>query len=111
MSNRAKRWTSEHHGDGIRFHCPGCNEWHSVKTNSLDHPSWSWNGSLELPTLQPSILVTYNGPDAGQTDAEGFTAPPAVCHSFVTDGKIAYCADSTHHLSGQTVDLPDWDDE
>jgi hypothetical protein len=26
----------------------------------------------------------------------------------VTDGRIQFLSDSTHKLSGQTVDLPDW---
>ena len=32
--------------------------------------------------------------------------PSEKCHLFVTDGKIIYCGDCTHELSGQTVDLP-----
>ena len=34
-----------------------------------------------------------------------------VCHSFVTNGRIQYLGDCTHKLAGQTVDLPDWEDE
>ena len=77
------------------FECPGCGASHHTR-------GWQWNGSRDAPTLRPSILVTYNGPDAG---VDG--APPAVCHSFVTDGKIQFLADCTHALAGQTVDLPD----
>ena len=32
---------------------------------------------------------------------------PSVCHSFVTDGRIQFLADSNHALAGQTVDLPE----
>ncbi len=32
------------------------------------------------------------------------------CHSFVTDGKIAFGEDCSHALKGKTVDLPDWED-
>lgn len=34
--------------------------------------------------------------------------PNSVCHSVVTDGKIAFCSDCTHEMAGKTVDLPDW---
>lgn len=61
---------------------------------------WSFNGNYERPTFQPSVLVTYDGPDAGQDGA-----PPAVCHSFVTDGQIQFLGDCTHALAGQTVPL------
>ena len=106
--------------DHIAFHCPGCEEGHRIPVTG-NHPVWSWNGSLEAPTLKPSILIrsghfvpgakedcwcTYN---AAHPDAP---APfqCSVCHSFVTDGRIQFLQDSTHKLSGQTVDVPDWDD-
>lgn len=58
-------------------------------------PCWTWNGSVESPTLKPSILSR-----GGEHD---------VCHSFVTDGKAHFLPDSTHEFSGQTVDLLDVD--
>lgn len=79
----------------VRFHCPGCDTVHSCK-------GWVWNGSEELPTLNPSVLNEYNGSDAG---GEG---PPARCHSFVRDGRIEFLTDSTHTLAGSTADLPEW---
>lgn len=84
------------------FHCPGCNKGHGVPVDGSR--GWVWNQDTEKPTLSPSVLVTYNGSDAG---VDG--APPAVCHSFVTDGRIRFLNDCTHELAGQTVDLPDWD--
>ena len=77
------------------FECPGCGAAHHVR-------GWEWNGSHDLPTVRPSILVTYKGPDTG---VDG--APPAVCHSFVTDGRIQFLSDCTHALAGQTVEIPD----
>lgn len=85
----------------VRFFCPGCNCHHHIQHGSDMGPNWGWNGSLEKPTFTPSVLVTYPGADAGQRGA-----PPAVCHSFVTDGRIQYMGDCTHHMAGQTVDLP-----
>lgn len=88
----------------LQFICPGCNRTHAVQTGSDFGPNWSWNGSLEKPTFSPSVLVTYSGPDAGRDGA-----PPAVCHSFVNDGRIQFLSDCTHSLAGQTVGLPLWE--
>ena len=80
------------------FHCPGCGYAHSFRVNSdTTRPQWSWNGSLDKPTFTPSLLV--NRGHATQ------------CHSNVTDGRIQFHSDSYYKLAGQTVDLPDWDDE
>jgi Family of unknown function (DUF6527) len=89
---------------GRRFDCPGCGSPHVVTT--VGPHAWGFNGSDERPTFTPSIEVTYNGSDAGKDGA-----PPAVCHSFVTDGRIAFCGDSTHALAGQAVELPDLSSE
>lgn len=85
----------------IRFRCPGCERDHFIQHGADSGPNWGWNGSLDKPTFTPSVLVTYPGADAG---VDG--APPAVCHSFVTDGRIQFLGDCTHSLAGQTVDLP-----
>lgn len=74
------------------FHCPGCGYGHPFEVGSN---GWQWNGSLDKPTFTPSLLVWG-------------TRPEARCHSFVTDGRIQFLADSHHHLAGQTVELPDW---
>jgi len=93
-------------GQLVAFRCPGCKQDHHAQVklkNAAQGPLWSWNGSLERPTFSPSILVTYNGLDAGKDNA-----PQAVCHSFVTDGKIQFLGDSTHKLAGQTVELEEF---
>lgn len=90
-------------GGLLAFHCPGCGYVHHVRIAG-GPPCWSYNGDPERPTFTPSILVTYNGDDAGIDDA-----PPAVCHSYVTDGRIRFLSDCTHALAGQTVDLPSFE--
>lgn len=90
----------------VMFWCPGCDGAHMVKVSGDGPPLWGFNGDYEKPTLTPSILVTYNGKDAGIDDA-----PPAVCHSFVRDGAIQFLADCTHHLAGQTVPLKPFDED
>jgi hypothetical protein len=112
-------------GGLLSFWCPGCDEPHSIKVHDLSaddktHPIWGWNGNVDAPTFTPSILVRsghYASPDDicwCTYNAEHPDDPtPFVCHqchSFVTDGKIQFLADSTHKLSGQTVEIPDWDD-
>ncbi|VVO24197.1 DUF6527 family protein [Pseudomonas fluorescens] len=87
------------------FECPGCKMLHSIQHGSGPGPRWGWNGNLEAPTFTPSILVHYNWTVNRVGKRE------RVCHSFVTDGRIQFLGDCTHALAGQTVDLPDWDDE
>lgn len=81
------------------FHCAGCGYSHPFEIETPKGDGWRWNGSLEKPTFQPSLLV-YGG---------GLAHTPR-CHSFVTNGEIQYLSDSTHSLSGMTVELPDWDE-
>jgi hypothetical protein len=79
----------------VRFSCPGCKRLHMIPVTGPK--AWGFNGDLEKPTLTPSILATLEGPTW-----------KAICHSFVTDGRIQFLGDCTHALSGQTVDLPEW---
>lgn len=82
-------------GDRWLFRCPGCGCAHGI------NGGWTFNGDVMKPTISPSILV--NGLPGGPPDAPR-------CHSFVTDGRIKFLADSTHKLAGQTVDLRPWDE-
>lgn len=78
----------------VIIQCPGCDCIHAFDER------WSFNGDLERPTFMPSLLVRWAG-------GFGPERRERVCHSFVTDGRIQFLPDSTHHLAGQTVDLPD----
>lgn len=76
------------------FHCPGCGYAHWIRSKG-PAPRWNVSGLKEdRPTVSPSVRVR------GQF----------MCHSFIRDGRIEYLRDSTHELSGQTVDIPDFDD-
>lgn len=97
-------------GGGLMFWCPGCDGAHMVLVGEGPGQRWGYNGDPNKPTFTPSILVTYNGSDAGQDRGDGRSAPPAICHSFVTDGMIQFLGDCTHTLAGLTVPLPDWND-
>jgi len=53
--------------------------------------AWSWNGSLDKPTLKPSILTTFpNGMKS---------------HIWLTDGICQHLGDSTDGFAGQTLPL------
>lgn len=76
------------------FRCPGCGDVHIIPTAGAR--AWQYNGNMDAPTFRPSILARYyNGEKVH-----------AICHSFVTDGKIQFLGDCTHHLKNQIVDLP-----
>lgn len=105
---KAKRVTN---GDGspygVRFDCPGCKSPHVVPTPPSPN-AWGFNGSLERPTLTPSILLRTKDWDEWDDAANRpRNVRDVVCHSFVTDGRIQFLGDCTHALAGQTVDLPD----
>ena len=109
-------------GNSLLFWCPGCNEAHRIQHGSGPGPRWGWNNSVDKPTFTPSILVTGTDfTEKGEADFEAwhaagcphrngapFESRSIVCHSFVTDGRIQFLGDCTHHLAGQTVDLPEW---
>ena len=75
------------------FFCPGCRCAHWFNT-----VLWTWNGDMNKPTVNPSILV-----QAGNLPGD------VRCHSYVLDGKIQFLGDCTHELKGQTVDIPEWE--
>jgi len=54
--------------------------------------NWTWNGSVDAPTLRPSVL----------TRAHDFT-----CHSWINDGHAQFLGDCSHELANQTVPLDD----
>jgi hypothetical protein len=89
----------------LMFLCPGCaaendmgSGLHMLPVNTTNKsPSWDWDGNLEAPTLNPSIL-SGRGTDK-------------ICHSFLKCGVFQFLTDSTHPLTGQHIpipDLPDW---
>ena len=100
----AKLWQDQH--VSVWFCCPGCGCHHRIPTRPIpadrggNHPKWTFNGDLDRPTLSPSIKATMRMGDK-----------TLVCHSFVREGRIQFCGDSTHRLAGQTVELDEVDGE
>jgi hypothetical protein len=91
-------------GVHIWIWCPGCEGAHTLATESTQGgPVWTWNGSLDKPTFNPSLLVRQ---EYGEAPTQ-----KRVCHSFIRDGHFQFLGDCTHKLAGKTVplpDLPDW---
>ena len=89
-------------GDGRTlycFYCPGCRREHPYTVRQDGgHPGWTFDGNLESPTFTPSLRCL---------DGKGGTE----CHLFLTAGKIIYCGDSPHALAGQTIDLPELEED
>ena len=84
------------------FDCPGCGDSHEVAiypNKNTQGASWLFNGNAKKPTFSPSINVQITRTKSG--------LPDKICHGWVTDGQITFMADSTHHLRGQKVELPD----
>lgn len=85
----------------LMFICPGCtgeddhgSGLHMLPvgpTGDTGRPSWTWSGSLEAPTLEPSILTRW---------------ADVVCHSYLRNGVIEFLSDCTHKYAGQHVPLP-----
>jgi len=82
------------------FHCPACDEPHSYQLGPGDR-GWKFNGNNESPSFTPSLLLKRS-----RADYEG--CGPR-CHLFVTDGKIHYCDDCEHGMSGKAIDMVDLD--
>jgi hypothetical protein len=106
----------------VAIQCPGCGYKHYMNIEAEGRPKWSFNGSLEEPTISPSIFVKSvkceNFTDADWVEYDKVYAEvrdqilehPKYkhwCHSFVNAGRIQFLNDCTHALAGQTLDLLD----
>jgi len=87
----------------FQFFCPGCKCNHSVWTTNHNgnNAVWSFNGNIDKPTVNPSILVRWTRTTDGVVDF--------ICHSYIREGKIQFLNDCTHELKGQTVELSEID--
>ena len=101
-----------HHGQTAYLHiwCQGCDERHQIVTSRPDPGvQWDWDGNLESPTIDPSLLVTSTQWEVGGHFHKGsHQVPPGGitrCHSFIRAGQMQFLSDSTHNLAGQTVPM------
>lgn len=86
----------------LSFDCPGCGMMHAVNVDAPKQPRWGWNGDMVRPTFTPSIRVRWSYKSG---------RPNKCCHSFVKDGQISFCDDSTHEYAGKTLPLNPIDQE
>lgn len=66
------------------------------KSDGSNGPGWSWDGDVDKPTLEPSLLSRCGD---------------IVCHSFVRNGVVQFLSDCTHELRDQHVELLDVEDD
>jgi len=95
------------------FECPACGENHWFQI-SPRIPAWTWNNDFENPTVFPSIRVGGTVPITDDEHArilkgELIKPKPFCCHFFIKEGKIEFCADSTHEFAGKAVAMIDWE--
>lgn len=128
VSKFLRRGADDKGGVYLTYYCQGCEEAHQVKVVAGGHPGpcWRWNGSVDSPTFEPSVLVRgVAAPDGRDcmTDAEE-TEYDAIyaaggreavfksrfgktCHTFIRNGQVQFLGDCTHKFAGQTVPLPE----
>lgn len=66
-----------------------------IKGSRAGTGNWTWNGSIDDPTLKPSVLLSQ------ACDGKVYWKS----HMWVNDGKCQYLNDSTHDKAGQNVEL------
>ena len=83
-------------------YCPACENAHRFMVKSPDKVAvWQFNGNLEAPTFQPSLLVE-------RRNWENETWVRHICHSYLTDSIWNFLADSTHNLAGIKTPMVDF---
>lgn len=105
-------------GGKVSYWCPGCDMAHVVTVEPTGSgPCWSFDGDLEAPSFNPSVLVRWEHwvPPVTPDNIEEWKQRPwkqtkkvSICHAFVIDGRIQFLDDSTHALAGKTVPMPDF---
>lgn len=99
-------WNAVDSEESVAIFCPGCKYYHAIPTKVGLEKSWTYNGDMDKPTFRPSLLLR-TGSHSDPNYIDDPECPPSTCHSHITDGYIQFAIDSTHHLTGQTVLLPD----
>ena len=83
-------------GQGRYFHwCPACERIHPLPDG------WTFNGDINGPTFSPSFRQEYFQRVGDQTERP--RGEMRVCHYFIVQGTIQFCADSWHGRSDIVV--------
>lgn len=103
---KVKLFDKEH--GTYKFKCPA-GHWHYINTNVPNHQNaqWSFNGDVNKPTFTPSVRerTGYFVDPNVKGDEDWLKNNSYQCHFIITDGKIHFCADCSHDLKGQTMDM------
>ena len=83
----------------ILFRCPKCGQHRVPKTR------WKMTGTVDNPTLAPSLKETVN-PPSSKDYRPGI--PTTVCHVVVENGILKFGNDCTHDLAGKHVPMEDF---
>lgn len=93
-------------GGGRLWHwCPACDHLHAYRIEGDGRPMWRWNGDVQSPTLEPSMLCFTTHDEHGDPLPSGQRR--TLCYYFLRGGALEFCSDSPHPWSGKTVPLPD----
>lgn len=99
------------------FWCPGCDTMHWVSIAGPTPGSgvyWTLVGTVDKPTFQPSILVSWSSWDPPVTPenmeqwrekAWPQNKVDNKCHLFISQAQIQFLPDCTHKLAGKTVPM------
>lgn len=91
---------------GYMIKCPVC-KWHEFPKVGKSGASWSFNGNYEKPTFTPSMNEAVGPfPEGSQ-----WAGQIRRCHFVLTDGKLNFCGDCSHELSGRQRDLESFSQE
>lgn len=105
---KLRRWHwSDDREFGWAHWCPGCKAVHTfaVDTPQMNGARWAFDGNVDKPTFNPSMLITINAP--GHPNYQP-GAMSSTCHYFLHEGMIQFLGDCTHELKGQTVPMVDF---
>ena len=82
----------------LSLYCPGCKMDHAAFLKGFKI-TWTWNKSLDNPTIRPSLKITWPSPKGEKQ-----------CHVVITNGKLHFCKDCTHELKGHIIPMTNVND-
>ena len=98
----------------ISFRCPaGHDHWVDIKSAEYPEHRWTFNGDLEKPTLNPSVMeragwfVDIEVHKKADSEYSRFSPNSYKCHFILTDGILHFQNDCSHGLADHKVPLVD----
>lgn len=82
--------------------CAACKSGHTYPVKgALKGHSWTFDGSIDKPSFEPSMLIFTPAQGLGNQHVPQAT----VCHYYLRNGRIEYQQDCPHTYAGKTVPL------